>query len=224
MPNRGYVIGCPFYESESQLQINCEDSPHRFKTLKDKKLWMEKHCIADNGYQTCKFAKGLEEVYAGENPKEKIKDYQICQMSAELKKMNSLATKLQNRINTLTKELKPLKTKFEALERVAEKQRGLLKQSASKEKAVTKEIMALARIYEDRFAYLLVHSMIRELDINAVDEWLKTHEYRIVPAEDDGKRVTKYRIEVRDSELYENRGPSAEDSGTDKEEEPKKRG
>lgn len=61
MPNLGRCAECPFYVTDRNRSIKCEDVVRLHKSLEQKKRWMCLFCYTD--WVNCPFALRLERVY-----------------------------------------------------------------------------------------------------------------------------------------------------------------
>lgn len=213
MPNNGRITLCPYYRDEKNKSISCEDTFRRFRYTSQKNKWLDMYC--DDKWEECPHAISITRMY---ERMEDMSEYEqeLLQLRetnkalrAELKKTAMLLGKAEKRLEKNAEKLEQIRAKHRAAENLYLKYREKTEQYIAKEKDMQNILHGYAYMYEARFAYLMSESGM-ELNEKLLDEWLKTHEYRIIPNENPKERI--YSVEVRDA----NRGPAGEDAEASK--------
>ena len=223
MANLGYVVTCPYYRNEKKVTITCEDTIRSFRSPKHKQDQIERYCANDNEWRKCQYAARLEEVYRADGGEEALQAHYADARYRELLKMISEAGRKRKETERLVSERKELTAKLEASQKINHRLQAAEKRIREKMDMATKEINTLANLYEQIFAYLLTGSMAESLDIEAVDEWARHNEYRMIPEYGDNKKIVKWKCEVRprdgsagsSGETQSAGGKEAEGAGTE---------
>lgn len=196
MPNLGYVIQCPYYKSERPLSITCEDTIRTFRKADKKRMQIEKHCADD--WKSCQHAKVLQSLYEDEDPTKLYKHYAEARYR-EMVKVISVSGKKDRKIEKLEDEIWRYKAQLDVAEKAIARRVQSEKALREKSEAAFKQINTLANMYDQIFAYLLAGSMMKSIDLEAVDAWAKEHEWRLIPEKGDDDHIIAWKVEVRDS-------------------------
>lgn len=200
MPNNGRITLCPFYKSEQNLSISCEDVFHRFRWAKQKNRHMDIYC--DKDWKACEYAKELLKVYEkGGDMETNTLQHQVDALKKELRKTATMLGKSEKREKEKDEQIRGLRASQRALEQIHMRDRKMLDESATKQKALQEELLSIAHYYEARFAYLIDSLENKFLDEIAFLKWAKENEFKIIPQErkeHEGREITSgWRVEVR---------------------------
>lgn len=195
MPNTGHYSRCPFFSSEREKVITCEDVFRRFRSKTDKDNYMWTYC--DTDWEECKYARELLDLYDRiEKKGETVQMMEIFRhrtgaTRAELKKVATQLGKAEARCVRQNEEIEKLKTD---LENLREKNKELFKMHADfkadqrrKDEKLLEEMMDQASIYESYLAYLMDQFAGGSIDIEAAAEWGTKYKYLIKGSMEDGK-------------------------------------
>lgn len=101
--NRGKITLCPYYLSDNQKSVSCEDTIRRFSSKKAKDKHVDKYCCT-YGYQECPYAKDLTKLYdriEKSRPGERSELYlrhRVEVLSKELGKVSSMLGKAEKQL------------------------------------------------------------------------------------------------------------------------------
>lgn len=102
MPNLGRCAECPFYVTDRNKSITCEDACRRYSSLEAKKKYMDRFCYSQN-WLSCTYAIRLNELYQSlEELKPQDRELEIlrhmCQsLKAENAKLMSMLGHLEKK-------------------------------------------------------------------------------------------------------------------------------
>lgn len=94
MPNHNLIAICPYYLSDNDKSITCEDTIRQFRTSAIKRCYLEEHCCSFQ-WKDCPYARALDQVYEkiSMHPEEAESIYyehQIQAIKKELARVTSL--------------------------------------------------------------------------------------------------------------------------------------
>lgn len=198
MPNLGYVIECPYYKSDKLRSITCEDTIRFYNKPEKKQEHIEAYCAGD--WKKCPFAQRLQEVYEGSGHGfEDLYRHYADVRYRELIKVISMTGKKDGVITRLEDEIWRYKAQLDVAEKAIARRVQSEKALREKSEAAFKQINTLANMYDQIFAYLLAGSMMKSIDLEAVDAWAKEHEWRLIPEKGEDEHIIAWKVEVRDS-------------------------
>lgn len=190
MPNTAKLPICPYYRSERDRIITCENTYHTYSTAVLKDTWLDKYCVCK--WECCPYAAELEKAYERyyKGDDKALMDNEI---KALRKEMQNLSTKLgrsekrvarqQKRIDELLAVNKSYFRENEDL--IAQKKDMYAELRATREEIeklkahVYEDYMKMSKLYEDRLAYLMdtyCDGRLRESD---VAKWADGKEYAL---------------------------------------------
>lgn len=191
---------CPYYQSEKRQTISCEDTCRRFKSLKDKWVWMDKYCDAD--YERCPYAAEITKAYSEleEGDIRALDKEKIGALGKENQKLLSALGRAEKRVERQQKKIDELRAvnrsyvqKYDDLE---QKRRVEYSKRRSAEEGLRKangkildELAQLSAIYEQRMAYLIeTYAPDGKLMESMVEEWAGDRSFALVhDTDDDGE-------------------------------------
>lgn len=191
MANSQYYVFCPYYKVEKKESISCEDICRQFGSLEERNGWMKMYC-ASWEWEKCPYAIDLTEAYykfergddkALENEKIKALEKENKSLSTHLGKAKKKIERMQKKID----ELRAVNASFTAVNQETERQK---KQIYTKlrdtretlddyEKHEAERYFKMAKLYEDRIAFLLDTYSGGRLEERTVNEWAKDKEYAL---------------------------------------------
>lgn len=170
MANSVHTVICPYYITEFNNCITCEDVRRSFKSHDNKDSWMGMYCDSWD-WMRCPYAVDLTEAYYRQEKGD----------SEALDKNQNEA--LKKELNNLAKRLGRAEKRNERLhqvnERISRKLRKAEHQLDDYQKHEAERYFRMAMLYEDRIAYLIdkyCDGRLAETDVKA---WAEGKEYAL---------------------------------------------
>lgn len=167
---------CPFYIDESRKTISCEDVCRRFPSLDKKWRWMDMYC--DDDWMSCPYAADLNEAYyrQQEGDEEALDKHEI---EALKKQVHGLNTKL-GRAESKLRKVEQKNIDLEHQKKLFfEKYKKAQEELADYEKHESERYYAMAKLYEDRIAFLIDTYCSGRLEEVKVKAWAENIEYAL---------------------------------------------
>lgn len=186
MPNNTRIPVCPFFKDEKKKSISCEDVFRSFPSCRKKEQWMDMYCD-EWDWMKCPYAVDLNAMYEridkGADMETEQMKQKIEAMRKELRYKATLLGRADKRLEAREKEIKELRRKNKALEgqKLAEYKRRRKAESDlhDYEKNESERYFKMAKLYEDRLAYLIWAYCDSRLPEARVKEWAKNKEYAL---------------------------------------------
>lgn len=186
MPNNTRIPVCPFFKDEKKKSISCEDVFRSFPSSGKKEHWMDMYCD-EWDWMKCPYAVDLNAMYEridkGADMETEQMKHKIEAMRKELRYKATLLGRADKRLEAKEKEIKDLRRKNKQLEgqKLAEYKRRRKAESDLNdyEKHESERYFKMAKLYEDRLAYLIETYCDSRLEENTVKEWAKGKEYAL---------------------------------------------
>ena len=211
MANSVHTVICPYYITEFNNCITCEDVRRSFKSHDNKDSWMGMYCDSWD-WMRCPYAVDLTEAYYRQEKGD----------SEALDKNQNEA--LKKELNNLAKRLGRAEKRNERLhqvnERISRKLRKAEHQLDDYQKHEAERYFRMAMLYEDRIAYLIdtyCDGRLAEADVKA---WAEGKEYALTFDKEskDPIWIVKTREETaEDEDVSESVQGAAEGQGSDTE-------
>ena len=211
MANSVHTVICPYYITEFNNCITCEDVRRSFKSHDNKDSWMGMYCDSWD-WMRCPYAVDLTEAYYRQEKGD----------SEALDKNQNEA--LKKELNNLAKRLGRAEKRNERLhqvnERISRKLRKAEHQLDDYQKHEAERYFRMAMLYEDRIAYLIDTYCDGRLAESDVKAWAEGKEYALTFDKEskDPIWIVKTREETAEDEdvsesvqgASEGQGPEAE--------------
>ena len=202
MPNNGRITVCPFYLSERNKTISCEDTPHRFRYRKQKKDWMGRYC--DHDWAACPYAKDLNDMYDKlfkEGDTEVETEHKIDALEKEIRKLSQMLTKAEKRLEAKDEEIKAIRKKKQSFEQKAVELNSKYMELKKGYDYLERKLLNTSSMYKARFCYLIHVAGDGTFNEAEFWQWAKNKEYRLVGMDPDEKgRPTWWKAEVKGAE------------------------
>lgn len=213
MANSVHTVICPYFRTEFNTCVTCEDVRRSYPTQELKDSWMFMYCDTWE-WEKCPYAVDLTEAY-----------YRQERGDDEAVERNKTKA-LEKEINSLSKRLGRAEKRAERLAKVNElmhqKMDKAVKQLEEYKQTEARRYFDLAQIYEARIAYLIdtyCEGRLAEADVRA---WAEGKEYALTFDRDAEERiwVVMTREESEADDTHNDRGVSgdAESDGREAEE------
>lgn len=181
---------CPYYEGERLSRISCEDIYRTLDSEEEKGAWMDAYC--DKDWAKCPYAKDLSDAYeryqkgdrrALNEQKEKAMKTEIKSLAVKLGKANKKIERQKKKIDELMAVNQSFCRKSNDDEKrkrmFYDKWRDTQNELAEYENHEAERYYALAKLYEDRIAYLIHTYCDGRLEEKTVKEWAEGKEYAL---------------------------------------------
>ena len=211
MANSVHTVICPYYITEFNNCITCEDVRRSFKSHDNKDSWMGMYCDSWD-WMRCPYAVDLTEAYYRQE-KGDTEALDKNQNEALKKELNNLAKRL-GRAEKRNERL------HQVNERISRKLRKAEHQLDDYQKHEAERYFRMAMLYEDRIAYLIdtyCDGRLAEADVKA---WAEGKEYALTFDKEskDPIWIVKTREETaEDEDVSESIQGAAEDERTEDE-------
>lgn len=172
MPNSSHYVLCPYFESEKNESISCEDVCRTFSNRKKKDWHMKTYC--DSKWQSCEYAQAMSIAY--EKGEEALEQERIKALEKELK---SLSTKLGIEKGKTKRQQKKIDDLMAQKKELYAKWRAVNEELANVNMKIYGQIQQMVQLYEDRLAYLIATKCDGELREKTVEEWAEGKEFAI---------------------------------------------
>ena len=212
MPNSVHTVICPYYMNEFNRSISCEDVCRAFDSLNSKNAWMMQYCDSWD-WMRCPYAIDLTEAYA-----RKEKGDEKALEKNKIKALEKENKGLQTNLGRATKKIERLHQINDMMQKKWKTAEKLLDDYQKHE---SERYFAMARLYEDRIAYLIdTHcgGRLAEADVKA---WAEGKEYALTFDKEsvDPIWIVKTREETEaDEDVSESVSGAAEDERSEAEE------
>lgn len=190
---------CPFFMSEKRKSITCEDCFRLFNSLEKKDAWMDKYC--SNSWEDCPHAKKLNDAYerVEQGDKMALEQNMIDSLRKELKGAFSKISRLENKLRKAEAKNKDLEIQKKL---IYEKCRKAVQELSEYKNKEAERYYSLAKLYEDRIAYLIDTFCGGKLEENTVKAWAEGKEYALTF--DEKSKDPIWIVKVRDEEEESN--------------------
>ena len=173
MPNSNHYVVCPYFVSEKNESISCEDCFRTFNSRKKKEWWMKNYC--DTEWEECPYAGALNQAYeegeiSVDNEKINSLEKELRSMSKKLGREKKKTERQQKRIDDLMLQKKELYAKW----------RKVNEELTEVNMKIYNQMQQIVQLYEDRMAYLIDTKCDGELREKDVEAWAEGKEFAIV--------------------------------------------
>lgn len=199
MPTSKHYVLCPFFMSEKNESITCEDTIRRYNSVELKDQYMHKYCDAD--WKECKFAMKIQNLYdKNDDDKGNMEnDFLKLKVKEQAKEIDSLSKKL-GKCRKKVSEMEEVINKLKDKKSMIEKHYKVLMKKYENEKrnvtSATSKFMALIQVYEARFCYLMIKNSNGEFDENEFKQWCKDKKYKLESIKDKSNNVVGFKAIV----------------------------
>ena len=196
---------CPYYVNDRRRSISCEDVFRRYDSYAEKYKWMDTYC--DSDWQECPYAKALDKVYEQieKGDMRALDRHRESAQHEEMRKLSSALGRAEKGLRTRDEKIKELRRRAKVLEDKSKHYYSELRKLQSEHESLQHkyagELSGMARIYEDRMAYLMDTYTDGSLAEADVEKWAKGKEFAITYEGKEGKRVWK--VVKRDAKVLQ---------------------
>lgn len=193
MPHTSHLVQCPYFIHEKNRSITCEDTARTFKDQPEKDAWMD--CYCDNKWCDCRYAMDLDIMYqkieeGASMEEEKVKQIKEA-TKKEHKKLAMMYDAAEKRAERRKKKLDEMRTINQTLtqnninlsdmnKRYLKRWKDAQSQLEDYQKHEAERYFQMAKLYEDRIAYLIdtycEDKKLAEADVKA---WAEGKEYAL---------------------------------------------
>lgn len=215
MPNNGRITLCPYYRSEKNLSISCEDTFRQFRWPAQKRKWLDTYC--DKNWKECTHAQRLNKLYeraqGGNMDKILELEHQIKTKDAELKKTSAMLGKARKREEAKDAEIRQLKRENRAMQEVYLREKKRRESLEEKVETGLADCNSLAVFCEARLAYLMDKLGGGKLDEFEAQEWIRSHNFKLAISETRPDKLTGRNVIAVWQVVAEEKGEAKDESG-----------